>query len=219
MDANLKAWIEGTASGRPDLHDFVNGILPALVVTADVALALAYDYASVGAGVLFGIYGLGWVACGVLLGRRVPAALTLVAGMFWPLMLGAVAWYRLTAWRRISVGAHRLAFEDAQLMHRTNPRSFWVPDDELLDNVGPGWGAKVCLPGERFWVFITHRLGRRFVGVVDNQLVGDHPVDIGCRVAFEVRHICDVLEPDPELPAMRLLDSADQPDSHNPRQP
>jgi hypothetical protein len=83
-------------------------------------------------------------------------------------------------------------------MHRDHPQTFWVPDDDTLAAIVPGWLVKLCAGRERFWVEVSEVTETLLHGRVGNVLVfpEEHGLDLDDEVTFERRHVYDVAPPE-----------------------
>ncbi len=82
------------------------------------------------------------------------------------------------------------AFDDVQRRARHFSGTFTVPHDDTLDGITPGDFVKVIHESERFWLAVQTWDGERGVGVVANDLVGEHGFGAGDGVRFERHHVC-----------------------------
>lgn len=90
---------------------------------------------------------------------------------------------------------HRCKLESALELHRAYPESFWVPDDEVKDDLGPGDVVKLMwsirrFPGERMWVRITGRDGDHLVGTLENIALFAY-LEPGETIKFHVDDVID----------------------------
>ena len=92
-------------------------------------------------------------------------------------------------------------FVDAQAMHARHPATFAAPTAEQLRGIVPGAHVKVCVREERFWCAVTAVDGERIDAACANDLVvpsNRARWRCGAPIAFETRHVLDVLtEGDP----------------------
>ena len=88
-------------------------------------------------------------------------------------------------------------FADAQLQARLYGRTFRAPSQESLTALRLGAFVKVATGGERFWVRLTQVQGDALRGVLDNvvQNTARHGLHMGDEVAFEKRHVYQVILP------------------------
>jgi len=98
-------------------------------------------------------------------------------------------------WWVSAVWWHRASLESGLERHRESPDSFEVPSDEDKAVLRPGDLAKLMwhvkrMPGERMWVWITHRDGDLLIGTLRND-----PVFVfkgyGDTVKFHIDDIID----------------------------
>ena len=96
---------------------------------------------------------------------------------------------------------------DAQALGKEHPDTFDAPVDEVLEQIAgydfatnQCYQVKICGSGsERFWVIVMYSgnepdvYNRSFVGVVNNKLLNRSKYDIGKLVAFQGKHIYDVI--------------------------
>lgn len=87
-----------------------------------------------------------------------------------------------------------MEFIDAQAMHQKHPDTFNAPTAAELQSIKPNCQVKIAHNQERFWVTVTKVDGNQVEGVVDNQLVMDHPFDFGDTVCFHKRHVYDCMQ-------------------------
>jgi hypothetical protein len=88
-------------------------------------------------------------------------------------------------------------FVDAQQQARLYGRTFRALSQESLAALRPGAFVKVATGGERFWVRLTQVQGDTLRGVIDNVLQNTvrHGLHMGDEVAFETRHVYQVILP------------------------
>jgi len=187
---DFDGFLAGSGPWGHDLRDFVNGAAAAFATTAAVAVQLAggwYAEAAVSA-----LYGLGWIAGAVLIGRGRPPMHwpVLLAGLAWPLALVRFAGQRWTAPRRMLWGVVRPDFTDRC------PDARQGPTDALLAQVGPGWRVRLYRGCPGVWVRVEQRQGDWLVGEVDRRLSDGHVHfrDLS-RIAFQLRKVHDPMEP------------------------
>jgi hypothetical protein len=83
---------------------------------------------------------------------------------------------------------------DAQVMHKTYPKTFEVSSDEELAAVRPGDAVKVSVGYEWFWVLVTEVDGEGGEGTVNNELfmTGEHGYDFGDPIRWKRRNVYSV---------------------------
>jgi len=99
----------------------------------------------------------------------------------------------------------RTALMDGVVRNKFHPESFRIPgtaDKAMIMQgdfikIGIEWeGGDDGPSGERFWVQIVSRDGDKFVGRVDNELVGTkyHTFGLDDHIEFEERHVLSVYD-------------------------
>jgi hypothetical protein len=85
--------------------------------------------------------------------------------------------------------------------HEKYPETFWIPSDEMKDEVEPGHLVKLIFRhrkgGERMWVEVTQVQGGRLVGTLANSPAVMPKLDAGDEIEFEREHIIGIGEPHP----------------------
>ena len=84
---------------------------------------------------------------------------------------------------------------DATKMAKEYPRTFDLPSKKAVKDLGIGDFAKVSADGERFWVRVTGRKGKKIEGVVDNDVVlgQRHGLALGDKISFETKNLFDAV--------------------------
>lgn len=91
--------------------------------------------------------------------------------------------------------SHRSKLESGLERHLDSPETFEIPDDKEKEAIAPGDLVKLMwsvahFPGERMWVRVTHRAGKKLAGDLENSPIFVH-MNLGERVRFEIDDIID----------------------------
>lgn len=102
-------------------------------------------------------------------------------------------WYHLASGRVID----RWKLRSGEVSNREHPASFWIPPVEDRRNVEPGDAVKLMFMmkdgwGERMWVDVEKRRGRKYVGSLVNTPIGIPRLGWGDVIKFRVEHIIDI---------------------------
>lgn len=85
---------------------------------------------------------------------------------------------------------------NALSMHLKNPKSFWIPNDKLVNSLKRGDFVKVAnniATPERFWVKIIKKKNKsEFVGIVSNKLLCKCNYNKGDLIAFKRENIYNI---------------------------
>lgn len=81
---------------------------------------------------------------------------------------------------------------DAQKMAREHPKTFEVPDPDVLAGLKPGTSVKVCNGKERFWVKLTAVMGDDDLQGVVSTYVTARRYGVGDTIQFRKRNVYDV---------------------------
>lgn len=71
--------------------------------------------------------------------------------------------------------------------------TFETPSNSDLRKVKPGDFVKLARNGERFWVRVSGYVGKKWHGVVDNDLALNPDLHDGDCIYFDRKHIYDIL--------------------------
>ena len=96
--------------------------------------------------------------------------------------------------------------------HRNHPESFWIPPLEQRENLRRGQSARLIFDiegenedgqievhGERMWVTVAERVGKLYIGILENQPASIEPADnfylcFGAEIPFAAEHVIDICE-------------------------
>lgn len=106
-----------------------------------------------------------------------------------------IGFFPRVSWRWGRHVWHRAKIDSGLERHQEHPETFWIPEDEVKDDLRPGDLVKLAWtvsrsPGERMWVRITDRDGDRLVGTLESWSVCAY-LEPGETIKF---HIDDVID-------------------------
>jgi len=109
-------------------------------------------------------------------------------------------WGRLK-WAATGRVIYRWKLGSSVKAHEKYPETFWIPSEEMKDEIGPGSLVKLMFTlrkgGERMWVEVTEVNGERMVGILSNSPAIVPKLYSGDEVAFKRDHIIDIQPPHP----------------------
>jgi len=110
---------------------------------------------------------------------------------------------------------HRLAnikddgweLEDGEELHRENPDLFWIPSNNIRNNLLQGMIVKLIFKiktidedakeednFERMWVIVKEKINGYYIGELDNDPRCTDEIKAGLKVVFEPRHVVQIYE-------------------------
>src|SRR5687768_992267 len=99
------------------------------------------------------------------------------------------------------------ALRSGEESHCANPEKFWIPPAEERRNLKRGNGARlifdievededgsIVVNGERMWVIVAERVGKQYIGILDNKPATFEPSDsaylcFGAEIPFGPEHV------------------------------
>ena len=85
---------------------------------------------------------------------------------------------------------------DAQMMHQTNPTTFFAPSQPELDSINEFDWVKICCKGERFWVIVLSINDENITGSINNTLFlsREHNLYDKDLISFQKRNIYQIMK-------------------------
>lgn len=107
-------------------------------------------------------------------------------------------------------GEVSFTLEDAEILNRENPDTFWIPSKERRENLVEGELVKLVFnltdgnqtQGERMWVLVKSVGSSGYLGVLDNDPYSTDRIKAGSDIPFEPRHVIDIFD-------VKILESED----------
>jgi hypothetical protein len=89
--------------------------------------------------------------------------------------------------------------DDAEARHAAHPDTFYIPELHERENIKPGQFAQLIFDsedgGERMWVKVTEVTENGYIGELNNDPIFLE-IELGEPVAFEPRHVINIIDPD-----------------------